>query len=82
MSQKYSTQNELLMKTMCDFYNKDDNKNIERILPIINGESITSLRLIDWFVTNYSKKFYLYYNLKMQTVFKSDLKYIKIINYV
>ncbi len=58
MSQKYSTQNELLMKTMCDFYNKNNNKNIERILPIINGESITSLRLIDWFVTNYSKKFY------------------------
>lgn len=58
MSQKYSTQNELLMKTMCTFYNKNNNKNIDRILPIINGESPTSLRLIDWFVTNYSKKFY------------------------
>ena len=41
------------MKTMMDFYNKDN--NIEKILPIINGESQTSLRLIDWFVTNYSK---------------------------
>lgn len=58
MSQRYSTQNELLMNTMIDFYNCDNNKNIERILPIINGEDILSLRLIDWFVTNYSKKFY------------------------
>jgi len=56
MSQKYSTQNELLMNTMIDFYSKK--KNIERILPIINGEDTLSLRLIDWFVTNYSKKYY------------------------
>jgi hypothetical protein len=58
MSQRYFTQNELLMNTMIDFYKQDNNKNIERILPIINGEDILSLRLIDWFVTNYSKKFY------------------------
>jgi hypothetical protein len=56
MSKKIFTQNDLLMKTMMDFYNKDG--NIEKILPIINGESPTSLRLIDWFVTNYSKKHY------------------------
>tara|TARA_B100000900_G_scaffold414940_1_gene443143 strand:+ start:998 stop:1492 length:495 start_codon:yes stop_codon:yes gene_type:complete len=36
------------------FYEK--NNNIDKILPIINGESKISLRLIDWFVTNYSKK--------------------------
>lgn len=56
MTKKISTQNELLMKTMMDFYNKDN--NIEKILPIINGESQTSLRLIDWFVTNFSKKYF------------------------
>ncbi len=56
MSKKIHTQNELLMKTMLDFYKKDN--NIEKILPIINGQSDTSLRLIDWFVTNYSKKHY------------------------
>ena len=27
----------------------------KKILPIINGESQISLRLIDWFATNYSK---------------------------
>ena len=44
------------------FYNK--NNNIDKILPIINGESSISLRLIDWFVTNYSKKHYVIYNVK------------------
>ena len=50
------TQNSLLLTKLVEFYNKDG--NMERILPIINGESIISLRLIDWFATNYSKKHY------------------------
>lgn len=58
----YNTQNSLLLNNLMDFYNKDD--NLEKILPIINGESSISLRLIDWFVTNYSKKHYVIYNVK------------------
>ena len=54
MSKLYSTQNDLLMKNLMDFYNK--NNNLEKILKIINGESQISLRLIDWFATNYSRK--------------------------
>ena len=54
MSSGYSTQNELLMKNLMDFYEKDN--NLDKILKIINGESQISLRLIDWFATNYSKK--------------------------
>ena len=50
----YTTQNSLLLDKLTEFYNK--NNNIDKILPIINGESSISLRLIDWFVTNYSKK--------------------------
>jgi len=42
------------------FYKKND--NLEKILPIINGESMTSLRVIDWFVTNYAKKYFTVYN--------------------
>jgi len=52
----YTTQNSLLLNKLTEFYIKDD--NIEKILPIINGESNISLRLIDWFVTNYSKKYF------------------------
>ena len=54
MSKLYSTQNDLLMKNLMAFYDK--NNNLEKILKIINGESQISLRLIDWFATNYSKK--------------------------
>ncbi len=50
----YNTQNSLLLNNLMKFYNK--NNNLDKILPIINGESTISLRLIDWFVTNYSKK--------------------------
>jgi|TARA_B110000902_G_C14148642_1_gene528665 hypothetical protein len=52
----YTTQNSLLLEKLTFFYNK--NNNIDKILPIINGESKISLRLIDWFVTNYSKKYF------------------------
>ena len=34
-------------------------KKLDKKLPIINGESEISLRLIDWFVTNYAKKNFL-----------------------
>jgi hypothetical protein len=49
---------ELLMLSLSKFYKKKD--NIQNILPIISGThdktSKMSLRLIDWFVTNFSKK--------------------------
>ena len=62
MSSGLSTQNSLLLKKLMEFYNKDG--NMEKILPIINGESTVSLRLVDWFATNYSKKYYTVYLLK------------------
>ena len=34
------------------------------MLGIINGESKISLRIVDWFVTNYAKKYYTIYNLE------------------
>ena len=57
----YTTQNSLLLEGLTRFYNK--NNNINKILSIINGQSEISLRLIDWFVTNYSKKYYTFYDL-------------------
>ena len=59
---KYTTQNELLLKNLMKFYNEDN--NIEKILPIINGQSKLSIRIIDWFVTNYAKKNYITYNVE------------------
>ena len=62
MSSGLITQNSLLLKKLLEFYEKDG--NMEKILPIINGESTVSLRLVDWFATNYSKKYYTVYLLK------------------
>jgi hypothetical protein len=48
---------ELLMLSLSKFYKKKENMNT--ILPIIAGtpeKTKMSLRLIDWFVTNFSKK--------------------------
>lgn len=43
-----------IMKKLTEFYTQKE--NIDIILPIIEQKSKISLRLIDWFVTNYSKK--------------------------
>ena len=62
MSKNYSTQNELLLKNLLEFYNRDN--NMDTMLNIINGESRISLRIIDWFATNYAKKNFTIYDLK------------------
>ena len=56
MSQQYSTQNSLLLNKLMNFYSMENNKRLDTILPIINGESPISLRLVDWYATNYTKK--------------------------
>ena len=43
-------------------------ENLEKIREIISGNSVISLRLIDWFVTNFAKKF--------NTAFMNGGKYI------
>jgi hypothetical protein len=57
----YTTQNGLLLKNLLDYYDEDD--NLEKMLNIINGESKISLRIVDWFTTNYAKKYYTVYQL-------------------
>ena len=61
MSSNYTTQNDLLMENLMKFYNQ--NNNLETMLKIINGESPISLRIIDWFATNYAKKFFTVYDV-------------------
>lgn len=61
MSSILISQNELLLNKLMEYYNK--NKNLTKMLSIINGESKISLRIIDWFATNYSKKNYIVYNI-------------------
>ena len=60
--QNLQTQNSLLLNNLMGYYK--ENNNLDKILKIINGESQVSLRLIDWFATNYSKKYFTVYMLK------------------
>lgn len=57
----YTSQNDLLMNNLMDFY-KDD-VILTRMLKIITGESKISLRIVDWFATNYAKKYFTLYDV-------------------
>ena len=59
VSLNYTTQNELLLNNLMDFYKNE--KYLSRMLKIITGESKISLRIVDWFATNYAKKNYTLY---------------------
>ncbi len=58
----YTTQNDLLMNNLMDFYK--DETNLTRMLKIITGESKISLRIVDWFATNYAKKYYTIFDIE------------------
>lgn len=55
----YTTQNTLLLTNLLKFY--EQNGNLDIMLQIINGHSKISLRIIDWFATNYAKKYFTVY---------------------
>ena len=69
----YITQNSLLIENLLKFYN--ENNNMEKMLKIINGGSNISLRIVDWFATNYAKKYYTVYSLKNNQRFKVYMDY-------
>jgi hypothetical protein len=47
----------------CDgIYNSEN--NLDKMLKIITGESKISLRIVDWFATNYAKKYYTLYTIE------------------
>ena len=73
----YATQNDLLLNKLLEFYKKDN--NLDKILSIINGNSNISLRLIDWFATNYSKKNYTV--LKLKDNFGNNIRFKVYVDY-
>ena len=64
----YTTQNELLLNNLMDFYK--DETNLSRMLKIITGDSKISLRIVDWFATNYAKKNYTLFLIEDSRRFK------------
>jgi hypothetical protein len=61
------------MTNLLKFYDEDN--NLETMLKIINGESPISLRIIDWFATNYAKKFFTVYEVGVNRRFKVYVDY-------
>ena len=52
---------DITLRNIYEFYLV--NNNIDKLLPIITSNSNISIRVLDWFVTNYSKKFNIIYKL-------------------
>ena len=52
----------VLLESLNSYYNSNP-KNMEYLLNIIETNHKVSLRIIDWFVTNYSKKFNVFYTI-------------------
>ncbi len=53
---------ELIVRWLQEFYNAPG--RVEQILPFLNGTAPVSLRVVEWFATNYSKKFNVSYLLE------------------
>jgi len=60
--QEIQSQEQWVLYRLERFYGTE--ANTERVRNILNGKSNISLRLIDWFVTNYAKKFNVSYMTK------------------
>ena len=74
---KIPCRRELLVLSLQRFYSS--RPDLESLVPILKGEGDLSLRLIDWFVTNYAKKHHVSYVLNIQEFivylnYKSQLK--------
>jgi hypothetical protein len=74
---KIPCRRELLIMSLQRFYSA--RPDLDKIIPVLKGEGDLSLRLIDWFVTNYAKKHHVNYMLAGQEFvvylnYKSQLK--------
>ena len=58
----YWTQSELILTNLLDFYK--DEQILTSVFQMITGKSKISLRIIDWFVTNYSKQHFIQFPVK------------------
>ena len=74
---KIHCKQELIVMSLQGFYS--GRKDLVEIMELLNGTSVISLRLIDWFVTNYAKRHTIGYVLNGQEFmvylsYKSQLK--------
>lgn len=65
--------NDLLLNSLTTFYDKID--NLDQLNQILSNQKKISLRLIDWFTTNYSKKYNIIYITYIDDKGNKTLKY-------
>jgi len=56
-----TTQDDLLLDCLKEFYK--DSSYLKKIIDIVNGNSEISLRVCDWTVTNFAKKYFVVYTI-------------------
>ena len=67
---KLSIKQNLILEKLKLFY--EDKSNIRQFLEVVNSSSKVSLRIIDWFVTNYSKKKFVVIPVKKELYIMGD----------
>jgi len=69
-----SSKKDLLMQSLIHFFT--NRKYLDKVIPIITGKSNISLRILDWFVTNYSKKNNINYQITINNKTKNFIVYL------
>ena len=69
-----SSKKDLLMQSLINFFT--NRINLDQVIPIITGKSSISLRILDWFVTNYSKKNNIHYSIEIDKKIKNFIVYL------
>lgn len=75
--EKFTYKEKQILKKNKKFFSTD-RKYVEEMLKIINGESDISIRVLDWFVANYSKKYNTVYKIKIngiESFFNVNIEY-------
>ncbi len=78
LTQIYS-QKDLLMQSLIIFFK--EKKHLDTVIPIITGKSKISLRILDWFVTNFSKKNNINYIVQYDNKKKGTKNFIVYLDY-
>ena len=69
-----SSKKDLLMQSLINFFATKE--KLDKVIPIITGKSKISLRILDWFVTNYSKKNNISYEIELNNKKKNFIVYL------
>lgn len=76
-NEKFTSKEKDILEKNKNFFSTD-RKYIEAMLKIIDGESEISIRVLDWFVANYSKKYNTIYKIKINgidSLFNVNIEY-------